>query len=208
MDPLPAERLSPHQIFVWLLAFGLIALTAAKPISGEEASPFDPETGYRIAHYRSPVSPEVPGGTRIWIEDLDKLVAEKRAVLLDVMPSDGAGPDPATGEWHMAKRRQHIPGSTWLPDTGKGRIEPAIENYFKASLARLTAGDTARPIIIYCQSDCWMGWNAVKRAASYGYTSLYWYPDGTDGWRDWDRPLTDATPEPMPPGASEPQDRP
>ena len=42
-----------------------------------------------------------------------------------------------------------------------------------------------------------MGWNAVKRAAGYGYTSLYWYPDGTDGWRDWDKPFEAAVPVPV-----------
>ena len=118
-------------------------------------------------------------------------------ILVDVLPSDGAGLDSATGQWHMAKAHENIPGSTWLPDVGKGRIEPLIESYFKTNLARLTGGDTARALLIYCQSDCWMGWNAVKRASSYGYTKIFWYADGIDGWRDWDRPFQIAQPVPV-----------
>ena len=39
-----------------------------------------------------------------------------------------------------------------------------------------------------------MSWNAVKRAASFGYTRLYWYRDGTDGWEAAQLPLAEATP--------------
>jgi hypothetical protein len=46
-----------------------------------------------------------------------------------------------------------------------------------------------------------MSWNAIRRAASYGYTALYWYPDGTDGMRDWDVPLVPAIPVPLKPSS-------
>ena len=38
-------------------------------------------------------------------------------------------------------------------------------------------------LVIYCQADCWMSWNAAKQALSYGYTNVAWYPEGTDGWQ-------------------------
>ncbi len=88
-------------------------------------------------------------------------------------------------------------GSVWLPDVGKGTLTPALETYFQTNLTALTGGNKARPIIVYCQADCWMSWNAVQRAASYGYTALHWYRDGTDGMRDWDVPQVPATPVPM-----------
>lgn len=44
-----------------------------------------------------------------------------------------------------------------------------------------------------------MAWNAVRRAAGYGYTRLYWYPDGIDGWRDWERKAEPAEPVPLDP---------
>ncbi len=164
---------------------------------------FDPQTGYRIARYRAPVSEEPHGGKRISIDELGRLVAEERAVLIDVMAADGAGPDPETGEWRIVKPRANIPGSVWLADVGKGELDPGLDAYFKSNLERLAGGDKRRAIVIYCLSDCWMGWNAVKRAASYGYTTLYWYPDGTDGWLDFDKPLVSATPVPMTPTAKQ-----
>ncbi|MEM7239896.1 MAG: PQQ-dependent catabolism-associated CXXCW motif protein, partial [Pseudomonadota bacterium] len=36
--------------------------------------------------------------------------------------------------------------------------------------------------LVFCLAGCWMSWNAAKRALEYGYTDVYWYPDGTDGW--------------------------
>ena len=137
-----------------------------------------------------------PGGKRVFIEEADALI-KSGAALIDVLPSDGAGLDRTTGAWHMAKPHQNIPGSTWLPDVGRGQVDPLIDAYFQKNLARLSKGDSSRTFLIYCQSDCWMGWNAVKRASSYGYTSLYWYADGVDGWRDWDRPFAAAEPVPV-----------
>lgn len=158
---------------------------------------YDAETGYRIAHYRSAVPDDVPGGTIIQIEDIDPLIKTQNAILVDVMPSTGFGFSPKTGKWRLSKIHDDIPGSTWLPDVGKGRISNVLDRYFQDNLKRLTAGDKTRALIIYCQSDCWMAWNAVQRAHSYGYTSVYWYPDGVDGWRDYDRPLTKAVPIPV-----------
>lgn len=178
----------------------VLTLAAALPASGSRASEnenFDSETGYRIAHYRAAVPPAVPGGKRIWLDDIDRLVKQDNAILLDVMPATGFGYDPQTGKWRLSKVHDHIPGSTWLPDVGRGRISPELDRYFRDNLERLTSGDTSRPLIVYCQSDCWMGWNAVQRAASYGYRTIYWYPEGIDGWRDWDKDAVKAVPVPV-----------
>ena len=168
---------------------GLLSLMTITFTLADEPSPFDAATGYRISRYRAPVPDTVPGGTRISLETLDTLVAKEHAVLLDVLASEGGGPDPASGEWRLSKEHRNIPGSTWLSDVGKGELTPEIDTYYRENLARLAGGNTAAPIIIYCQADCWQSWNAVKRAASYGYTRLYWYPEGIDGWSEWeDRP--------------------
>jgi len=42
-----------------------------------------------------------------------------------------------------------------------------------------------------------MSWNAVRRAAAYGYSAIYWLAEGTDGWRDWDGAFEDSTPVPL-----------
>jgi PQQ-dependent catabolism-associated CXXCW motif protein len=94
--------------------------------------------------------------------------------------------------------RPDIPGSLWLPDTGYGALAPPMEIYFRKGLAKATGGDHARPIVIYCLRDCWMSWNAARRAIGMGYSRVIWYPDGTDGWKETGLPLEDAIPEPRP----------
>lgn len=182
--------------FVFLI---LLVLLAAPPrtLRAEEIENFDSETGFRIAHYRAAVPETVKGGVRVDRDRVDALVKEG-AVLLDVMPSEGAGPDPATGKWRLSRPHQTVPGATWLPDVGRGRITAEYEAFFRDNLAALTKGDKSTPVIVFCQSDCWMSWNAIQRAALYGYTALYWFPEGTDGWVEWgDRKLENAEPVPF-----------
>jgi len=33
----------------------------------------------------------------------------------------------------------------------------------------------------YCHRNCWLSWNAAKRAISYGYRNVFWFPDGMEG---------------------------
>jgi PQQ-dependent catabolism-associated CXXCW motif protein len=42
--------------------------------------------------------------------------------------------------------------------------------------------------------ECWMSWNAAKRAVALGYARVHWYPDGTDGWAAAGLPLAEARP--------------
>jgi len=90
----------------------------------------------------------------------------------------------------------NIPGSIWLPDTGYGALSAATEHYLKAALERISAGDHGKMLVVYCLKDCWMSWNAAKRAMALGYTNVAWYPEGTDGWQELDLPLNPATPVP------------
>ncbi len=171
---------------------------ACGPLAAAEAL-FDPVTGYRVSQYKAPVEPSPEGVTRLGLDELQKLIADKKPVLVDVLPAEGGRPDRATGVWQLRQPHSDIPGSHWLPEVGRGKLEPWQERYFTTRLAALTGGDTAKPIVVYCQSDCWMAWNALKRARGLGYTALYWYPDGTDGWRDFDAELAPVMPDPVDP---------
>src|SRR3546814_13085412 len=65
---------------------------------------------------------------------------------------------------------------------GYGRLSEADETAFKEELQR-RAGSLDRPIVVFCEPDCWMSWNAAQRALSYGFRNLIWFPDGVDAWR-------------------------
>ena len=95
--------------------------------------------------------------------------------------------------------RHNIPGSVWLPNVGYGRLNREVEAYFRDNLTRLTNGNTTSGILFYCLTDCWMSWNAAKRAVSYGYSKVYWYPEGTEAWSAAGESLEESTPIPMDP---------
>ncbi len=173
-----------------------LAIAAAADVMPTSAadSDFDAATGYRIARYRAALPETVPGGTRLYTKDVEKLFKKGNVVFVDVMPSTGAGYDPETGKWRLRKSRKNIPGSTWLPDVGRGKLNDTLTRYFQENLARISDGDKSRAMLFYCQSDCWMAWNAIRRASELGYTQLYWYPEGTDGWADWDNPIEPSQP--------------
>jgi len=94
----------------------------------------------------------------------------------------------------MPVPHRDIPGSLWLPDVGRGALSLALEGFFQRALEAATDGDKDAEIVFYCLADCWMSWNATKRAASWGYTRLYWYREGTDGWEAAKLPIEDREP--------------
>jgi PQQ-dependent catabolism-associated CXXCW motif protein len=92
------------------------------------------------------------------------------------------------------KPRHNIPGSIWLANVGYGALTPEMEAYFRDSLAAATQGNTSTKLVVYCMTDCWMSWNAGKRAVSLGYANVLWYPAGADGWGSAGLPLAEAKP--------------
>ena len=165
---------------------------------GEQTPLFDPN-GYRIDGFRSPVPNTVPGAATVTTRDVDQLLKTSPAipVLVDVLPSPPKPKGLAPTSLWLPPARHNIPGSVWLPNVGYGRLSDQLDRYFRVNLERLTSGDKNRPIVIYCLEDCWMSWNAARRAAEYGYSRVLWYPDGTDGWEFAGHPLESSTPAPM-----------
>ena len=68
--------------------------------------------------------------------------------------------------------------------------------YFRDNLERLTGGRRDRPLVFFCEPDCWMSWNAALRAVEYGYTAVRYYPDGAAGWANAGLKLTPLQPVP------------
>lgn len=159
-------------------------------------SNFDPENGLRIHHYTDPVPDTVPGGTVLDTESVKKLINETDVVLIDVLSISGVRYDELDGSWPDYEPRYNIPGSMWLPNVGYGRPSADMLKYFLDTVAKATDGVKGRSVLIYCVSDCWMGWNAVQHLARAGYTNVYWSPTGTDGWSEvgYELQLTEPTP--------------
>lgn len=177
----------------------LAAALALCGFAGSPATAAPPEPGgYRTDEYRSPTPATLDGAEVVDTAGAKRLFEEKSAVFVDTLPRAPKPKGlPAGTLWHPKERRD-IPGSIWLVDTGYGQLAPIMEAYFRDGLARATNGDTARPLVFYCLRDCWMSWNAAKRALAMGYTRVHWYPDGTDGWSEAGLPLEPREPEARP----------
>ena len=166
-------------------------MVAAQAGAAEVAEP----EGYRLEDYRAPTPSTLRGVRVVTTDEAEQLWRSHAASFVDVMPRPPRPKLPEGTLW-LDKPRADIPGSIWLPDTGYGELAPSMAEYFANGLQKATGGDHARMIVLYCLANCWMSWNAAKRALTLGYTHVDWYPDGTDGWEEAFLPL--AKSEPLP----------
>jgi PQQ-dependent catabolism-associated CXXCW motif protein len=156
----------------------------------------EPE-GYRTDNYRAPVPATLAGARVLATGEAEAIWRAGAGVFIDVLPHAPKPQNLPAGTIWREKPRLNIPGSIWLPDTGYGTLAAATEDYLRHGLARASGGNSATLLVIYCLTDCWMSWNAAKRALSYGYRNVAWYPEGTDGWQRADLPLAEAQPQPQ-----------
>ncbi|QRM57548.1 PQQ-dependent catabolism-associated CXXCW motif protein [Sinorhizobium sp. BG8] len=150
--------------------------------------------GFRTENYRASIPATLKGATVISTEEASALWREKGALFVDVLPHD---PKPAklpAGTIWKEKIREDIPGSVWLANVGYGILNKETESYFEEGLRSHAGDDKNTKIVFYCMNNCWMSWNAAKRAVAWGYTSVLWYPLGTDGWTEAGLPTTRNVP--------------
>ena len=178
-----------------VLAAMTVACVSAR---GDELAPPEPDD-YRTDDYRAPVPDTLRGAHVMTTTEAEALWKHGGAVFIDVLPQPPKPKNLPAGTIWRDKLRLSIPGSIWLPDTGYGALAPLMETYFSAGLTKATSGDHGKALVIYCLRDCWMSWNAAKRAVAMGYSNVIWYPDGTDGWEKAGLPLASVAPEPRPP---------
>jgi PQQ-dependent catabolism-associated CXXCW motif protein len=177
----------------WLTGVTLGCVLLAGAARGQDVA--EPH-GYRTGEYRAPTPATLKGARVATTAEAEALWKAGTAVFVDVMPHAPRPANLPAGTIWRDKPRQNIPGSVWLPDTGYGALAPVTEDYLRRNLARVTAGNPAKLLVIYCLRDCWMSWNAAKRALAMGFTHVVWYPEGTDGWADALLPLEDSKPVP------------
>ena len=194
------RRSRPRASRIVAIGFALgVSWSPASIAVGEACVPDEP-TGYRMSDFRAPVPCTLAGAAVVSTGALRDLIERESPVLVDVLPSprrpEGLSDD---APW-LPPARRNIPGTVWLPNTGFGELPVEEERYLRSNLERLTGGEWSRPVVFYCLVDCWMSWNAARRAVAWGYASVFWYPNGTEGWESEGLPLEASSPVPRAPG--------
>lgn len=182
-----------------LPAFLCLGLTACQPGSDAltcERTP-DMPPGLKMEHYRGPTPACVPNAATLDVPSLQALQRKEKPILIDVWAILLRRETGFPSEWLPNEEHDSLPGAVWLPNVGYGKLEPDIETYLQHNLQRLSGGDKGKPLVFFCVADCWMSWNAAQRVREYGYTNVYWYKDGVDGWAEAGLPLSKVDPLPL-----------
>jgi len=183
--------------YLRLVFIALVATSSVGALADEGPAVPEPH-GYRLDEYRSPTPATLSGAAVVDTEALRQLLESRDdIILIDVLPAPRKPENLRPGVLWLPKKRRNIPGSIWLPNTGYGALPVEEDEYFRRNLRRLTGDDMGHPLVFYCLADCWMSWNAAKRALAWGYGNVYWYPDGTDGWAEAGLPLKRSEPVPL-----------
>ncbi len=175
-------------------ALGITILAALA--AHADVAPPEPDA-YRQSDYRAPTPATLKGARVLTTEEAAAMWRADSAAFIDVLPQPPRPAGlPADAVWRE-KPRFDIPGSLWLPDTGYGELAPVMLDYFRRGLDKALSGGP-RPLVFYCLKDCWMSWNAARRALALGYNNVDWYPEGSDGWAAGGLPLEKRAPETRP----------
>lgn len=154
---------------------------------------FDAE-GYRSSQYRSPTPSSLEGVQIVDTPALQKLLAERPGPrLIDVYRRPFVQDRFVEDAPHA-----NLPGSLWLANAGDGNLGIPWQRYFAHYLDQASLGDMHQAFVFYCRSDCWLSWNAARRAHAMGYRQIYWYRDGVDAWEQAGLPLVPAQPAELP----------
>ncbi len=178
--------------FRWTALLGM-ALLGLSACSGKDdvspTSPAEPDD-YRQENYRAPVPSTLRGAGVVDTDDLLRRLAAGRSLLVDVLPREPRPPRLAPDNVWLPPPHLGIPGAVWLPNVGYGRLPASLQAYFAEGLLAMTGADRERVLIFYCRSECWMSWNAARRALDLGYRHVLWYRDGIEAWRAAGHPVS------------------
>ena len=181
----------------------IIGLSAQAEMGSGEGAVAEPKT-YRMDNYRAPVPETLLDVTVVNAGELRALINDvsREVILIDVFPLHPKPVDFPEDRLWRPPTRYNLPASVWLPNVGYGSISPQLKQYFVDNLKRLSTGVKPEHFVFYCAADCWMSWNAAKRALELGFDNIYWFPGGTDEWEIMNYALTVSKPVEMPAGNS------
>ena len=146
--------------------------------------------GYRTRQYLAPTPVSLSSATTVSTAQLQLMLAvHPNPVLVDVVKVPWR-----QGRFTESEPHQNIPGSLWLPAAGLGRLPKPWVAHVRNVLDQATGHNRRQGIVFYCQTDCWLSWNAARRAGEMGFKRVYWYREGVDGWRQLGFTLADSDP--------------
>lgn len=174
----------------------LIKARADTPGRTALASVVPEPDNYRMDDYRAPTPATLRHATVLQTAEARALWKADAAIFVDVMPRPPKPANLPAGTLWRDPPHDTVPKAIWLVNTGFGALDPDAEAYFRHGLSTATGNDRSKPLVFFCQRNCWMSWNAAKRALAYGYANVSWFPDGTDGWAEAGLPLERAEPAP------------
>jgi adenylate cyclase len=110
-----------------------------------------------------------PGATTICTDDLRRLLAERKPLVID----------PLRYSWGRS-----IPGAIGLKFAGLGgSFADAAQENLRIVMNRLAAGKMNKPVVaIGWNSERFDGRNLALRLVALGYTEVYWYRGGREAW--------------------------
>ena len=168
------------------LAILVLALLAGSSLHAEPAAVAPGHVPEPAGLYKGAMHGYTPntvtGGSVIDTEALATLVAAQHPLMLDVAEADRKPPSMGKTMLWLPTHRS-IPGAVFLQGGGKGSKDAAYVEAFRTRVAALTSGDKGKPIVTFCHPDCWGSYNAAKRLVAMGYSHVYWYRDGVEGWQ-------------------------
>ena len=175
---------------LFFLCFMVASVMAPPSFAVEEPA------GFRTEHYRAPTPQTVAGVAAISVQEAKKIHDQGDAIFVDTYETRVQWLADFK-EWAIGEGHESLPGAFWLPGTGVHPLKPMMEKFLRDSLVEITQGDKNRKLVVFCRSDCWLGWNVAKKAISFGYANVLWMRDGTDGWAQAGFPMVAGAPYPL-----------
>jgi adenylate cyclase len=111
----------------------------------------------------------VPGATTIHTSELERLLDERKPIVID----------PLLYSWGRS-----IPGAVGLKNAGQGgSTSDQVQERLRKKLQILTKGDLTTPIVaVGWNSERFDGRNLALRLVALGYTNVYWHRGGREAW--------------------------
>ncbi|WP_159586862.1 quinoprotein dehydrogenase-associated putative ABC transporter substrate-binding protein [Chelativorans xinjiangense] len=155
-----------------------------QPAKAEAAANVPEPEGYRTSDYRAAVPKGLKNAQTVDLAELQALAERDDVVLIDVMPAPREPEERPEGTIWREPKRDTIKDAVWLANMGYGRLSEGDKAAFETELIRLAGPDREKTLVFFCEPNCWMSWNAAKRAVSYGFKNVAWFPGGAQAWLD------------------------